>query len=203
MRVGLRARPRHGFRGKAFKAFAGPRTNFRGVREDTFPTLELLKPITSAVRQMAEVTKVLHLTPWFALFGAIAAPANLLLGNHITFVFWVGTMALPGLVLDLSRMLNGGKAWEPNEGWFTRRTAASVVIVVGIAAPLEAVLDHLGGYQSTNALVNTDWSQLSDAVALSVALPVARQFLQLSKPKMAGQLNSQGPPGCRRGSRWP
>src|ERR1700687_3345845 len=39
---------------------------------------------------------------------------------------------------------------------------------------------HLGGYRSTNALVNTDWSQLSDAVALSVALPVARQFLHLS-----------------------
>jgi hypothetical protein len=44
-------------------------------------------------------------------------------------------------------------------------------------------LDHLGGYQSTNALVNTDWSQLSDAVALSVALPVARRFLHWSKPK--------------------
>jgi hypothetical protein len=142
----------------------------------------LVKRITSALRQLAEVTKVLHLTPWFALFGAIAAPANLLLGNHITFGFWVATMALPGLVLDLSRMLNGGKAWERKEGWFTKRTAAAVVILVAIAAPLEAVLDHLGGYQSTNALVNTDWSQLSDAVALSVALPVARQFLHWSKP---------------------
>jgi hypothetical protein len=43
------------------------------------------------------------------------------------------------------------------------------------------------GYQSTNALVNTDWSQLSDAVALSVALsvalPVARQVLHWSNPK--------------------
>jgi hypothetical protein len=143
----------------------------------------LLKPVTSALRRLAEARRVLHLTPWFALFGAIAAPANLVLGNHITFGFWVATMALPGLVLDLSRMLNGGKAWERKEGWFTKRTMLAVVIVVAIAATLEAVLDHLGGYQSTNALVNTDWSQLSDAVALSVALPVARQFLQWSKPK--------------------
>ena len=142
-----------------------------------------MKPIASALRKLAEVTKVLHLTPWFALFGAIAAPANLLFGNHITFGFWVATMALPGLMLDLSRMLNGDKAWERNEGWFTKRTVAAVVIFVAIAAPLEALLDHLGGYRTTNALVNTDWSQLSDAVALSVALPVARQFLQWSKPK--------------------
>ena len=142
----------------------------------------LVKRIASAPRQLAEATQVLHLTPWFALFGAIAAPANLLFGNHITFGFWVATMALPGLVLDLSRMLNGGKAWERKEGWFTKRTAAAAVILVAIAAPLEPVLDHLGGYQSTNALVNTDWSQLSDAVALSVALPVARQFLHWSKP---------------------
>jgi hypothetical protein len=92
-------------------------------------------------------------------------------------------MALPGLVLDLSRMLNGGRAWERKEGWFIKRTVAAVVILVVIAAPLEAVLDHLGGYQSTKALVNTDWSQLSDAVALSVALAAARQFLQWSKPK--------------------
>jgi hypothetical protein len=140
-------------------------------------------PIRSALRRLGEATKVLHLTPWFALFGAIAAPANLLLGNHVTFGFWVATMALPGLVLDLSRILNGGKAWERKEGWFTKRTVAAVATLVAIAAPLEAVSDHLGGYQSTNALVNTDWSQLSDAVAVSVALPVARQFLQWSKPK--------------------
>ena len=139
--------------------------------------------LSLALRRLVEAGKILHLTPWFALFGAVAAPANLLLGNHVTFGFWVATWALPGLVLDLSRMLNGGKAWERNEGWFTRRTVAAAVIVVAIAAPLEAVLDHLGGYQSTNALVNTDWSQLADAVALSVALPVARQFLQWSKPK--------------------
>jgi len=143
----------------------------------------IVKPITSALRQLAKVTKVLHLTPWFALFGAIAATANLLLGNHIIFGFWVATTALPGLVLDLSRMLNGGKAWDRKEGWFTKRTMAVVVILVAISVPLEAVLDHLGGYQSTNALVNTDWSQLSDAAALSVALPVARQFLHWSKPK--------------------
>ncbi len=142
-----------------------------------------VRPITSVLRRLADDTKVLHLTPWFAVFGAIAALANLLLGNHITFGFWVASMALPGLVLDLSRMLNGGRAWERKEGWFTKRTVAAVVILVAIAAPLEAVLDHLGGYQSTNALVNDDWSQLSDAVALSVALPVARQFLHWSKPK--------------------
>jgi hypothetical protein len=143
-----------------------------------------MKPITPALRQLAEATRVLHLTPWFALFGAIAALANLRLGNHVTFYLWVATMALPGLMLDLSRMLNGGKAWERKEGWwFTKRTLAAVVILVAIAAPFEMVLDHLGGYQSTNALVNTDWSQLSDAVAVSVALPVARQFLQWSKPK--------------------
>ncbi len=142
-----------------------------------------MNPITSSLRRLAEATKVLHLTPWFALFGAIAAPANLVLANHITFGFWVATMALPGLVLDLSRTLNCGKAWERKEGWFTKRTVAAVVILAAVAAPLEAVLDHLGGYQSTNALVNTDWSQLSDAVALSVALPVARQFLHWSKPK--------------------
>ena len=140
----------------------------------------MVKPITSA-RRLVEAAKVLHLTPWFALFGAIAAPANLLLGNRITFGFWVATMALPGLVLDLSRMVNGGKSWERKEGWFTKRTVAAVVILVAVAAPLEAVLDHVGGYQSTNALVNTDWSQLSDAVALSVALPVARQFLEWSR----------------------
>ena len=142
-----------------------------------------MKPITSTLLRLAEATKVLRLTPWFALFGAIAALANLLLGNHITFGFWVATTALPGLVLDLSRMLNRGKAWERKEGWFTKRTVAAVVILVAIAAPLEAVLDHLGGYQSTNALVNTDWSQLSDALALSVALAAARQFLHWSKPK--------------------
>jgi hypothetical protein len=148
----------------------------------------LVKPVTSALRRLAEATKVLHLTPWFALFGAIVAPANLLIGNHISFGFWVASTALPGLVLDLSRMLNGGRAWERQEGWFTRRTAVAVVILVAIAAPLEAVLDHVGGYQSTNALVNTDWSQLSDALALSVALPVARQFLHWSKPKKAPAL---------------
>ena len=94
----------------------------------------------------------------------------------------MATTALPGLVLDLSRMLNGGRAWERKEGWFTKRTMAAVVILVAIAAPLEAVLDHLGGYQSKNALVNTDWSQLSDALAVSVTLLVTRQFLQWSKP---------------------
>lgn len=143
----------------------------------------MVKPVTSAGRRLAEATKVLHLTPWFALFGAIAAAANLLLGNHITFGFWVATTALPGLVLDLARMLNGRKAWTRKEGWFTKRTVAAVAILVATAAPLEAVLDHLGGYRSTNAFVNTDWSQLSDALALSVALPVSRQFLQWSRPK--------------------
>ena len=128
---------------------------------------------------------MLHLTPWFTFLGLVAAPANLLLGNHITFGFWVATMALPGLLLDLSRMLNGGKAWERKEGWVTKRTVAAVVIVVVIAAPLERLMDHLGGYQSTNELVNTDWSQLSDVVALSVGLPVARQFLQWTKPRNA------------------
>jgi hypothetical protein len=141
-----------------------------------------VKPITSPLRRLAEPAKVLHLTPWFALLGAIAAPANLLLGNHITSSFWVASMALPGLLLDLSRMLNGGKAWERKEGWFTKRTVAAVVIFVVVAAPLERLVDQLGGYQSTNAFVNTDWSQLSDVVALSVALLVARQFLQWSKP---------------------
>ena len=142
-----------------------------------------MKPVTSALRQLANVTKVLHLTPWFALFGVIAALANLLLGNHITFGFWVASTALPGLLLDLSRMLNGGKSWERKEGWFSKRTVAAVVILVAIAAPLEAVIDHLGGYESTNALVNTDWSQLSDVVAVSVAFPMARQFLHWSKPR--------------------
>jgi hypothetical protein len=136
------------------------------------------------VRRLVQATKVLHFTPWFALFGAIAAPANLLLGNHVTFAFWVASTALPGLALDLSRMLNGGKAWERKEGWFTKRTAAAALILVAVAVPLESVLDHLGGYQSANAFVNTDWSQLSDVVALSVALPVARQFLRWSKPQM-------------------
>ena len=143
----------------------------------------MVKPVTSALRRLADATKVLHLTPWFALFGAIAAPANLLVGNHITFGFWVATWALPGLMLDLSRMLNRGKAWERKEGWFTKRTVVAAVILLAIAGPTEALMDHLGGYRSTNALVNTDWSQLSDAVALSVALPVARQFLQWSKPR--------------------
>jgi hypothetical protein len=155
-----------------------------------------VKPITSALRQLADVTKVLHLTPWFALFGVIAALANLLLGNHITFGFWVASTALPGLLLDLSRMLNGGKAWERKEGWFTKRTVAAVVILVAVAAPLEAVVDRLGGYESTNALVNTDWSQLSDAVAVSMALAVARQFLQWSRPRLRGVAGAR--PGARR-----
>lgn len=125
---------------------------------------------------------VLHLAPWFAIFGAIVAVANLRLGNHITVSFWVASWALPGLLLDLSRLVNGGKAWERREGWITWRTVVAVVIVVGIAAPLESVLDRLGGYHPASQLVNTDWSQLSDAVAVSVAFPVARQFLQWTKP---------------------
>ena len=151
-----------------------------------------MKASTSALRRLAQATKVLHLTPWFALFGAIVAPANLMVGNHITVGFWVATWALPGLVVDLSRMLNGGRAWERKEGWFTVRTVAAVVILVAIAAPFEAVLDHLGGYQSTNALVNTDWSQLSDAVAVSVALLAARQFLHWTKPTPARAIGSGG-----------
>ena len=126
---------------------------------------------------------MLHLTPWFALFGAMVAPANLLIGNHITVVFWIATWALPGLVLDFSRMLTGSRAWQPAEGWWTWRTVAAIVIVVAIAAPFEMVLDHLGGYEPTSALLNTDWSQLSDAIAFSVAAAVAREFLQLTKPK--------------------
>lgn len=90
---------------------------------------------------------------------------------------------MPGLLLDLSRLVNGGKAWERKEGWITWRTGVAVVIVVGIAAPLESILDRVGGYHPASQLVNTDWSQLSDAVAVSVAFPVARQFLQWSKPK--------------------
>lgn len=96
-------------------------------------------------------------------------------------------MALPGLLLDLSRLLNRGKAWERKEGWVTRRTLAAASIVVLIAGPLERVMDHLGGYQPSNELVNTDWSQLADVVALSVALPVARQFLQWTKPNKGGR----------------
>lgn len=80
-------------------------------------------------------------------------------------------------------MVNGGKAWERNEGWINWRTVVAAVIVVGIASALESVLDRLGGYHPASQLVNTDWSQLSDAVAVSVAFPVARQFLQWSKPK--------------------
>lgn len=120
---------------------------------------------------------------WFAVFGAIVAVANLRLGNHITVGFWVASWALPGLLLDLSRLVNGGKAWERKEGWITWRTVVAVVIVVAIASPLESVLDRLGGYHPASQLVNTDWSQLADAVSVSIAFPVARQFLQWTKPK--------------------
>ena len=109
--------------------------------------------------------------------------ANLLIGNHITFVFWVATTALLGLLLDLSRLINGGQAWRRSEGWLTWRTVAAVVIVVAVSAPVEHVLDPLGGYRPANGLVNTDWSQLSDAVSVGIALPLARQFLQWSRPR--------------------
>lgn len=124
-----------------------------------------------------------RLTPWFALFGVVAAAANLLLGNHISFVFWVVSMAVPGLAIDLSRMVNGSRAWERKEGWVTWRTAGAVAIVVVIAAPLESLMDHLGGYDSSKPLMNTDWSQLSDVVAITAALLAARQFLQLTRPR--------------------
>lgn len=137
---------------------------------------------SSGAPPYVRVAAVLRFTPWFALFGAIVAFANLRLGNHITFSFWVATWALPGLLLDLSRLVNGAKAWERREGWITWRTVVAALIVVGIAAPLESVLDRLGGYHPASQLVNTDWSQLSDAVAVSVAFPVARQFLQWTKP---------------------
>ena len=135
------------------------------------------------LRRLVRATRVLRWTPWFVLFGAIAGPANLLLGNHVTVVFWVASMALPGLVLDVSRLVNGGKAWQRSEGWITRRTVAAVVILVAVASPLESVLDRLGGYHPTSGLVNTDWSQLADVVAVSVALAVARQFLQWTRPR--------------------
>lgn len=123
----------------------------------------------------------LRFTPWFALFGVFAAAVNLLIGNHINFAFWVASTAVPGLALDLSRMANGSNAWERKQGWVTWRTAAAVVIVFVIAAPVESVMDRLGGYDSSNPLVNTDWSQLSDVVSVTVASVVARQFLQLTR----------------------
>lgn len=121
-------------------------------------------------------------TPWFVLLGVVAAAANLLIGNHINFVFWVVSMAAPGLALDISRIVNGSNAWERKEGWVTWRTAVAVVIVLLISAPLESAMDRLGGYDSSKPLVNTDWSQLSDVVAVTVALLLARQFLQLTRP---------------------
>lgn len=132
--------------------------------------------------RVQQAVRVLRFAPWFALFGAIVAVANLRLGNHITVGFWIATWALPGLLLDLSRLVNGGKAWERREGWISWRTVVAAVIVVGIASPLESILDRLGGYHPASQLVNTDWSQLSDALAVSVAFPVARQFLQWTKP---------------------
>ena len=134
----------------------------------------------------------LRFTPWFALFGVVAAVANLLIGNHINFAFWVASMAVPGLAIDLSRMVNGSNAWERKEGWVTWRTAVAVVITLVVSTPLESVVDRLGGYDSSNPLVNTDWSQLSDVVAVTVALVVARQFLQLTRPS-AGPDRQHGP----------
>lgn len=153
------------------------------------PTLQLqlrTQPLVD-LRRLVQATRVLRWTPWFVLFGAIAGPANLLLGNHVTVVFWVASTALPGLVLDVSRMVNGGRAWQRSEGWITRRTVAAVVIFVAIALSLESVLDRLGGYHPASELMNTDWSQLSDVVAVSVALAVARQFLQWTRPRMDPQ----------------
>lgn len=127
------------------------------------------------------MTRLVRFTPWFALLGVLAAVANLLLGNRINFAFWVASMSVPGLALDLSRLANGSKAWERKEGWLTWRTAVAVVIVIVVAAPIESALDHLGGYDSSKPLVNTDWSQLSDVVSVTLALVVSRQFLQWTK----------------------
>lgn len=134
------------------------------------------------MHRLLQATRFLRWTGWFALIGVIVAAANLLIGNHITFAFWVAGWALPGLLLDLSRMLNGSQAWKRQEGWITWRTVGWAVILVGVASPLESVIDPLGGYHPTNALVNTDWSQLSDVVAVSVAFPAARQFMQWTRP---------------------
>ena len=141
-----------------------------------------MRSAQSPLRRLVEPARVLRFTPWFALLGVIAAVANLLLGNHITVSFWIASMAVPGLLLDLLRMLTG-QAWQRREGWITWRTVGAIVIVVAISTPLESVLDRVGGYQPANELVNTDWSQLSDAVAFSLALVVSRQFLQWSRPK--------------------
>ena len=135
---------------------------------------------------MAGVRTVLRWTPWFVLLGVVAALGNLLLGNHITAIFWVASWALPGLALDLSRALNGGKpAWNRKQV-FTVRGLIALVIFLGVALGLEPLLDSLGGYHASSVAwyVNTDWSQLSDALTVTIAFSIARQFLAWTKPKV-------------------
>lgn len=137
------------------------------------------------MRLLAWARTVLRWTPWFVLLGAAAALGNLWLGNHITVTFWVASWALPGLALDLSRALNGGgPAWKRKE-IFTPRGLLAVVIFLGVALPLESLLDDLGGYHASSVAwyVNTDWSQLSDALTVTIAFSIARQFLAWTKPK--------------------
>lgn len=137
------------------------------------------------MRRLAGVRTVLRWTPWFVLLGVIASLGNLLLGNHITVAFWVASWGLPGLALDLARALNGGQpAWNRKE-ILTLRGLLAVVIFLGAALPLEPVVDSLGGYHASSVAwyVNTDWSQLSDALTVTIAFSIARQFLAWTKPK--------------------
>lgn len=129
--------------------------------------------------------RVLRWTPFFLLLGAIVTPANLLIGNHINVAFWVASWTVPGLALDLSRMLNGGKAAWSRKEVFSWRGLAAVVIFLVVAGLLETPLDNLGGYHNSlsNPYLNTDWSQFADVVTVTVALLIARQFLQWTKPK--------------------
>ena len=137
------------------------------------------------MRRLAWARTVLRWTPWFVLLGAVATLGNLLLGNHITVSFWVASWALPGLALDLARSLNGGEpAWNRKE-IFTLRGLVAVVIFLGVALPLESALDSVGGYHASSVpwYVNTDWSQLSDALTVTIAFSIARQFLAWTRPK--------------------
>lgn len=143
-----------------------------------------MSAVSKGLPRIERAVRVLRWTPWFVLLGVIVTPANLLIGNHINVAFWLASWAVPGLGLDLARMLaGGGPVWNRKQV-ITWRGLGAVVIFLAVAALLETPLDSLGGYHNSlsPAAANTDWSQFSDVVAVTVALLIARQFLQWTKP---------------------
>ena len=143
-----------------------------------------MSAVSKGLPRIEQAVRVLRWTPWFVLVGVIVTAANLLIGNHINVTFWLASWAAPGLALDLARMLAGGRPVWSRKQVITWRGLGAVLIFLAVAGLLETPLDNLGGYHNSLATsaVNTDWSQFSDVVAVTVALLIARQFLQWTKP---------------------